>query len=99
MTDPSKPDRRKSEEFRDAQGARAKAQWTPEARAAQSRLTREKMQAKEVRLRISDQIRAAAVRARETRLARLRDAWRRADKATRAVILAEVAAAIVGIER
>jgi len=74
-------DGRKTDEARRAARARASAQWTPEARAAQGRLTRQKMKPASVRERISDRTRAALadpdVRSRQ--LAGLRDAMARPD--------------------
>jgi hypothetical protein len=54
-----KIDGRKTSEFREAARIRALARWTPEARAAQSVLTREKLKPAAMRERISNQTRAA----------------------------------------
>jgi hypothetical protein len=52
-------DKRKTEAFREAARLRARLQWTPDARAAQAELTREKMKAPGVSARIADRTRAA----------------------------------------
>jgi hypothetical protein len=57
--DRTKKDGRKTEQFREAARYRALAQWTPEAKARHSRLTREKMESAAVRERISNRTRAA----------------------------------------
>lgn len=90
MTDEAKVDRRKSPEFREAARARALAQWTPEARAAQSALTRERMRSPAVRQRIKQEV----VDRRERQLVMLRAAWKQADKQTRSDFLVEIATII-----
>lgn len=130
MSESSGIDLQKTDGFREAARARAKSQWTPAARQAQSVLTREKMNRPEIRKHLSDQRRAAIadpdahkrqvetmratmarpdVRERisagtklgmarrlEHQVNALREAWRSADKRTRAVFLGEIGARLQG---
>jgi len=84
-------DGRKTEVFREAARARARAQWTPAARVAQSELTRQKMKAPGVRERIVAGTTQAKKRALE--LGALRTAWRCAEENVRLQFLAEITSA------
>jgi hypothetical protein len=92
----AKIDGRKTEAFREAARDRARRQWTFEARATQSVLTREKLKSPSVRERISAATKEGMVRRRERQLATLRETWRKADKRTRVKFLVEIAAQGIG---
>jgi hypothetical protein len=74
-------DNRKTEAFREAARARAALQWTPDARSAQSDLTREKMKAPGVSERIAAGTRSALAEpeVRQRHLANTRAAMARPD--------------------
>ena len=84
----AKIDVRKSASFREAARSRAIEQWTPEARAKQSELTREKMRAPGVRELIAANTKLATERVFQIRL--LHMAWQRADAEVRAQFLADI---------
>jgi hypothetical protein len=84
------------EEGRSTARSRASAQWTPEARAVQSALTRERMNSPTVRRKVAEGTRAAHSARRAWALAALRAAWALTDKRTRAVFLTEVIGSTVG---
>lgn len=86
---PRQRDIRWTEARREEARARAAAQWTPEARAQQSELTRRKMNAPEVRERITAGTKIASERALQIEV--LRMAWERAEKSVRVKFLAEIA--------
>jgi hypothetical protein len=78
--------KRRSAAFREAARARARAQWTPEARAAQSELTRERMRSPSVR----EKIRLGMQESRAEQLQNLVLAWRRASAGVRERFVVEL---------